>query len=256
MKVIILAGGWGTRLGQITETIPKPMVMIGRKPIIWHIMKQYSYYGYKDFIVSAGAKAHVLKEYFFNYELYTQDYTKNFATGKLTPHGESEHIDWNVTVVDTGLNTLKGARIKRLEKFLDGPVHMVTYGDGLSDININHLVDFHKSHGKTMTISGVHPPARFGEIQEMDSKVMSFEEKPQTSVGPINGGFMVFNREMLDHLTTDESCDFEFNVLEKLAKMGEVMVFKHSGRWECIDHERDMVYLNNLWSSGKVFGKK
>lgn len=256
MKVIILAGGWGTRLGQITETIPKPMVMIGRKPIIWHIMKQYSYYGYKDFIVSAGVKANVLKEYFFNYELYTQDYTKDFSTGKLTPHGESEHIDWNVTVVDTGPNTLKGARIKRLEKFLEGPIHMVTYGDGLSDININHLVDFHKSHGKIMTISGVHPPARFGEIQEMDSKVMSFEEKPQTSVGMINGGFMVFNREMLDYLTNDESCDFEFNVLEKLAKMGEVMVYKHSGRWECIDHERDLVFLNNLWSSGNAFWKK
>ena len=253
MKVIILAGGWGTRLGMQTQEIPKPMVKIGDKPIVWHIMKYYSNFGYKDFIISAGVKAHVIKEYFHNYDIYRQDFTKNFSSGKITLHKETEKIDWNVTVVDTGLNTLKGGRIKRLEEFLDNEMNMVTYGDGLADININELIEFHKSHGKTITISGVHPPARFGEIIEQDSKVISFKEKPQLSIGLINGGFMVFNKNLLDFLSVDENCDFEFNALEKLANMGEVMVYKHDGNWECVDHERDLVHLNKLWKNNQAF---
>ena len=255
MKTIILAGGWGSRLGQKSEHVPKPMINIGNKPIIWHIMKHYAHYGFNDFIISAGVKSDIIKEYFFNYDIYSQDFTKDFKTNEIEIHKKSKEIDWRVSVIDTGLNTLKGARIKRLEKFLNGPINMVTYGDGLSDIDINALLKFHKNHGKTITISGVYPPARFGEIIEKDSQVIAFEEKPQTSVGMINGGFMVFNKNLLDYLTTDEECDFEFNVLGKLVSEGEAMVFEHKGNWECMDHERDLVYLNKLWDEGKAFWK-
>ncbi len=255
MKVIILAGGWGSRLGQLSESVPKPMVKIGDKPMLWHIMKYYAHYGHNDFIISAGVKAQVIKEYFYNFDTYNQNFTKNFITGELVVHNKAKDIDWNVTVIDTGLNTLKGARIKRLEEFLKGPTHMVTYGDGLSEINIKQLLEFHNSHGKTITISGVHPPARFGEIREKNSQVTSFVEKPQTSVGMINGGYMVFNNNLLEYLTEDEGCDFEFNALEKLASIGEVMVFKHSGHWECVDHDRDLIHLNKLWNENKAFWK-
>ena len=149
MKVIILAGGWGSRLGQLTETIPKPMVKIGDKPILWHIMKYYAHYGYNDFIISAGVKAQVIKEYFLNYDTYNQNFTKDFSNDKLIIHNKTKEIDWRVTVIDTGLNTLKGARIKRLKHFLEGPTHMVTYGDGLSEINIQELIDFHNKKGKS-----------------------------------------------------------------------------------------------------------
>ena len=255
MKVIILAGGWGSRLGQLTETIPKPMLKIGEKPILWHIMKYYSCYGHKDFIISAGVKSNVIKEYFLNYGYYEQNFTKNFSNGKTVIHNKAEEIDWSVTVIDTGMNTLKGARIKKLQKFLNGPTHMVTYGDGLSEINLDKLIEFHHSHKKTITISGVHPPARFGEIVEKNSVVTSFKEKPQTSVGLINGGFMIFNIYLLDYLTENEDCDFEFDALETLASLGEVMVYKHDGSWECVDHDRDLVHLNKLWNCNKAFWK-
>lgn len=254
MKTIILAGGYGTRLGDITETIPKPMVKIGNKPIIWHIMKIYASYGYKDFIISLGYKAEVIKEYFYNYNIYNNDYSINLGTKKIIQHNNHDEEDWNVTLVDTGVDTLKGARIKRLEKYLDD-VNMVTYGDGISNINIEKLVKFHKSHNKIITISGVHPPARFGEITENNGKMMFYKEKPKLSGGIINGGFMVFNKKLLEHLSSDENCDFEKGPLEKLANKGEVMVYKHNGKWECVDHGRDLVHLNKLWNKNKAFWK-
>lgn len=255
MKTIILAGGWGTRLGQQSEDIPKPIVAIGNRPILWHIMKIYSNYGFNEFIISLGVKAHVIKNYFAQYESYTEDFTIDMATQKIEYHSNHNEKNWKVTFVDTGLNTLKGARIKKVEKYLDDDINMVTYGDGVADININKLVEFHKSHGKTITITGVHPPARFGELIENEGQVVSFEEKPQTSVGLINGGFMVFNKKLLDYLTEDENCDLEKGPLEKLTKEGEVMVYKHTGNWECMDHERDVVHLNKLWHEKKAFWK-
>jgi glucose-1-phosphate cytidylyltransferase len=254
MKTIILAGGYGTRLGNITEAIPKPMVKIGNKPIIWHIMKIYSHYGYKDFIISLGYKAEVIKEYFYNYDIYNSDYRINLGTKEINLLNNQEEADWIVTLVDTGLDTLKGARIKRLEKYLDD-INMITYGDGVADINIANLIEFHKSHNKILTITGVHAPARFGEIIEKNNKIISFQEKPELSGGSINGGFMVFNRKLLDYLTTDEKCDFEKGPLEKLAQKGEIMLYKHPGKWACMDHERDVVYLNKLWNENKAFWK-
>jgi len=255
MKTIILAGGWGTRLGQQTEEIPKPMVPIGNRPMLWHIMKIYSYYGFDDFIMSLGVKAPVIKNYFAQYESYIEDFTIDMATQKIKYHSNHNEKKWKVTLVDTGLNTLKGARVKRVEKYLDDDINMITYGDSVADINIKKLVEFHKSHEKTLTITGVHPPARFGELIEKDGQVVSFEEKPQTSVGLINGGFMVFNKKLLEYLTDDEDCNLERGPFEKLTREREVMVYKHTRSWECMDHERDVEYLNNLWNTDKAFWK-
>ncbi|KKK92845.1 hypothetical protein LCGC14_2698830, partial [marine sediment metagenome] len=229
MKTIILAGGYGTRLDQLTEIIPKPMVYIGNKPVLWHIMKIYSHFGFNDFIIALGVKQHVIKEYFYNFEIINNDFTIDIDKSELDFHNRHNETNWKVTLVDTGLNTLKGGRIKRLEKYLDDDINMITYGDGVGDININELVDYHKSHGKTLTLTGVHPTARFGEIKEKGGEVLSFSEKPKTSQRYVNGGFMVFNNNMLGYLTEDEDCDYEYGIIEDLAKKGEVMMYKHNG---------------------------
>lgn len=256
MKVLILAGGWGSRLGQRSEIIPKPMVSIGNKPILWHIMKSYSFHGFNDFIISCGVKAQVIKNYFSNFDSYNHDFTIDLQENKIHYHHILKEENWKVTVIDTGINTLKGARIKRVEDYFDSHVNMLTYGDGLCDLNIKELLKFHKSHGKIVTITGVHPPARFGELIEENGIVTSFTEKPQTSVGLINGGYMVFNNELLNYLSKDENCDFEIGALDELVKNKQVMVYKHEGNWECMDHERDVDHLNNLWNTNKAFWKK
>ena len=255
MKTIILAGGWGSRLGHISDTIPKPMVPIGNKPVIWHIMKIYSYYGIDEFIIALGVKGDVIKDFFYNFETKNNDFTVDLSTGDISYHNIESSTNWKVTLVDTGLNTLKGGRIKRLENYITDEVNMITYGDGLADVNISDLITYHKSHGKTITITGVHPPARFGELEEENGQIISFQEKPQTSVGLINGGYMVFNRNLFEYLTTDESCDFENNALEKLVEEQEVMVYKHNGSWECMDHERDVKHLNKVWNNSNAFWK-
>ena len=255
MKVIILAGGWGTRLGQMAEVIPKPMVPIGGKPVLWHIMKIYSHYGFNNFIVALGVKGEVIKDYFLNFEVLSNDFTVNLKTNEITYHNKHDEAGWKVTLIDTGLNTLKGGRIKRIEKYLDDEINMLTYGDGVANINIQSLLEYHKNHNKTLTITGVNAPSRFGEIVEEGGKVQSFMEKPQMSVGIVNGGYMVFNRNLLEYLSQDENCDFEFGALEELAKAGEVMVYKHTGEWDCMDHERDVQYLNKLWNENKAFWK-
>ena len=178
MKIIILAGGWGTRLGHRTELIPKPMVRIGNRPILWHIMKIYSYYGYNDFIICLGVKSEIIKDYFCHYEMKNNDFTIDLSNRNIKYYNGYNKTNWKVTLIDTGLNTLKGARIKRVEKYLDPEMNMITYGDGVADINIKDLLNFHLSHGKIITITGVYPPARFGELTEENSRVTSFQEKP------------------------------------------------------------------------------
>jgi glucose-1-phosphate cytidylyltransferase len=254
MKVIILAGGFGSRLGSVTDLIPKPMIEIGGKPILWHIMKIYAHYGYKDFVICLGYKGDVIKDYFYNFAEHNCDFTVNLADNKITYHNHCSE-DWNVTLVETGLNTLKGGRIKRIEKYLDDDVNMLTYGDGVINADINELVKFHKAHNKMVTVTGVRPPSMFGEILQEKGRVVSFEEKPQASKGFINGGFMVFNKEMLATLSEDADCDFEFNTLEKLAADGEVMTYLHRKDWECADTVRDVDHLNKLWKQGKAFWK-
>lgn len=255
MKTIVLAGGLGTRLGQQAETIPKPMVLIGGKPILWHIMKIYSHYGFNEFIICLGTKASVIKSYFYEYEIINNDFTIDISSGRIDYHKHHDEKSWKVTLVDTGQDTLKGGRIKRAAKYLDSDVNMLTYGDGLADVDLKKVLEFHKSHDKLITITGVHRPARFGELVEEGGRVRSFTEKPQFSKELINGGYMVFNKGMLDYLKEDDDCDFEIGPLENLAKAGQVMVYKHEGSWDCMDHERDVVYLNQLWRENKAFWK-
>ena len=250
MKVVILAGGFGSRLGHVTELIPKPMVEVGGRPMLWHIMKTYAHYGFNEFVIALGYKGNVIKDYFYKLHNYNSDFTIDTQTGEMTYHTVSKD-HWKVTLVDTGLNTLKGGRIKRLEPYLDD-INMLTYGDGVCNMDIKNLVSFHKDHGKTVTITGVRPPSLFGEVLETNGQVTSFEEKPQTSEGLINGGYMVFNKDMLNRLSADESCDFEFGPLEKLATDGEVMVYKHNDFWECADTVRDVNHLNKLWNEDKA----
>ena len=255
MKILILAGGYGSRLGNITESIPKPMVTIGGKPILWHLMKIYSHYGFKEFVILLGYQGVKIKEYFFNYHMMNNDFTVNLADNRIDYESGNNMENWKITLVDTGLETLKGGRIKRAEKYLSEDINMLTYGDGVADVDINRLLEFHRSHGKILTLTGVRPPSRFGELVIKGQQVLSFEEKPQISSGIINGGFMVFNKELLSHLTPAKDCDFEFGVLEDLAKQGEIMVYEHRGFWECVDTERDLKHLNKLWQENKASWK-
>jgi glucose-1-phosphate cytidylyltransferase len=252
MKTLILAGGYGSRLGNIAENTPKPMVTVGGRPIIWHIMKIYSHFGFNDFVILLGYQGVKIKEYFFNYHMMNNDFTIDLADNRISYADKNNVEKWKVTLVDTGVDTLKGGRIKRVEKYLEGDVNMLTYGDGVADMDIKALVKFHRGHGKILTLTGVRPPSRFGELMISDSQVQSFEEKPQVSSGMINGGFMVFNKKLLSYLTADKDCDFEFGVLEDLAKQGEIMVYEHQGFWECIDTERDLNHLNKLWDQNKA----
>ncbi len=232
------------------------MVEIGGKPILWHIMKSYSHYGFNDFVILLGYQGAKIKEYFFNYQMINNDFTIDLAGNSLEYTGRNSVEKWKVTLADTGVDTLKGGRIKRVEQYLDDDINMLTYGDGVSDVDIAKLLKYHKSHGKIITLTGVRPPSRFGELNIEDGRVCSFEEKPQVSSGGlINGGFMVFNRTLLSRLSPDRDCDFEFGVLEELARRGEVMVYEHQGFWECVDTERDLNYLNKLWNQGNASWK-
>ena len=252
MKALILAGGYGSRLGSITESLPKPMVEVGGKPILWHIMKIYASYGVKEFVILTGYKSSVIKNYFANYSVLNNDFKVELESGKIT-FLNPENEDWDVTVLDTGLDNLKGSRIKQAEPYLEDGLHFITYGDGVADVNMDDLLTFHKSHGKLITLTGVKPPSRFGELNYSGNQLTSFEEKPQiSSSGYINCGFMVFDKRMLSHLSLDKECEFEFGALEQLAREGEVMVYEHNGFWECVDTDRDLNYLNKLWGSGEA----
>lgn len=255
MKLVILAGGFGSRLGNLTSSIPKPMVQIGGKPVIWHIMKTYAHYGINEFVICLGYKGDVIKDYFLHYSENNNDFTVDLSDNSIEFHNSHDELDWKVTLVDTGLNNLKGARLKKIEKYLDDDINLLTYGDGVADININEVLDFHNKLGKIVTISGVHPPARFGELLAEGDILESFEEKAQTSQGLINGGYMVFNKELFNYLTEDEDCDLEAGVLDKLALESKVAVYKHTGRWACMDNERDLLFLEKLWKNGDAFWK-
>ncbi len=255
-EVVILCGGRGTRMQEETEIRPKPMVEIGGRPILWHIMKIYAHYGFNRFILALGYKGDYIKRYFYDYRILSTDFTL-IMHPKESPriHQVAADSDWEITFVDTGLNTLKGGRIKRLEKYITSDNFLLTYGDGVSDVNIAQLWEFHLSHGKLGTVTAVRPPSRFGEMVLSGNRVEHFEEKPQLGTGVINGGFFVFKREFLSYLTPDEDCDFEFGPLQKLAREGQLMAFTHPGFWQCMDNIRDRDYLNKLWDSGKALWK-
>lgn len=250
MKVIILAGGFGTRLSEYTEDIPKPMVKIGTRPVLWHIMKTYAHFGHKDFYLALGYKAEAIRSYFLNYSLVHSDFTINLSSGEINSHKENT-IDWRVSLIDTGLMTMTGGRVKRLKSVIGNEPFLLTYGDGVANINIDSLLTFHKSHGKMVTVSAVHPGARFGELDMADNKVVAFEEKPQTSQGWINGGYFVVEPEFFEFIEGDETI-LEREPLEKVARMGELMAYKHEGYWQCMDTKRDRDNLDDLWNQGKA----
>ncbi len=256
MKVVILCGGQGTRLREETEFRPKPMVRIGSCPVLWHIMKLYSHYGFNDFVLCLGYKGEIIKEYFYHYELYNSDFTVRLDGRKAVEvHQAPAEKDWQVSLIDTGETALKGARIKKVEHLVDGDHFMLTYGDGVSDIDLRKLLEFHVAHGKVGTITGVRPPSLFGELKVVGEQVALFTEKPQTSSGLISGGFMIFSRRFFDYLSTADDCDLERGPLERLAREGELMVYQHPGDWACVDTFRDLQHLNLLWAAGQAFWK-
>ncbi|MCM1144034.1 MAG: glucose-1-phosphate cytidylyltransferase [Blautia sp.] len=249
MKVVILAGGFGTRISEESHLRPKPMIEIGNMPILWHIMKLYSHYGFNDFIICAGYKQYVIKEYFSNYFLHKSDITFDFTTGHNDMIIHDNIVEpWKVTVVDTGLTTMTGGRIKRIGKYLNNEAFMVTYGDGVSDVDISQLVDFHKKHNKIMTLTGIQPEGRFGVMDFVgDDIVAAFREKNKADSGWINGGFIVCQPEVLDYIEGDDT-SFEQEPMERLAKEGQLACYRHHGFWQCMDTLRDKDKLEKLWA--------
>ena len=254
MKVIVLAGGFGTRLSEYTESLPKPMIRIGGKPILWHIMKTFAYFGHIDFYVALGYKSELIKEYFLHYRTLNADFTVDLRTGIVNSHHLDE-VDWKVTLVNTGQNSMTGGRVKRMKRYIDNETCLLTYGDGLSDIDLDQLITFHKSHGKMVTVTAVHPGARFGELEMKGEQVTSFQEKPQTGQGWINGGYFVIEPEFFD-LIQDDKTILERGPLERVAQSGELMAFQHQGFWHCMDTKRDLDNLEEYWNSGKSPWKK
>ncbi len=252
MKVIILAGGFGTRLSEYTESVPKPMVKISDKPILWHIMNTYASYGHNDFYIACGYKAEYIKNYFLNYSSLQKDFTVDFSNGEIVTHGRNVSEDWKVTLVDTGLETMTGGRVKRMKNYFDADEDfLLTYGDGLSNINIDELIAFHKKHQKMVTVSAVRPSARFGELDIDNGRVLSFKEKPQLDQGWINGGYFVVNASFFD-LIDGDSTMLEREPLETVAGMGELMAYSHDGFWQCMDTKRDHEMLEDLWNTNKA----
>lgn len=247
MKVVILAGGLGTRLSEYTDLIPKPMIEIGGRPIIWHIMNRYALYGHKDFYIALGYKSKVVKEYFYNYKALHSNFFVNLETGKVLPLNNSR-VDWNVSLIDTGELTMTGGRVKRMREFVKDETFLLTYGDGVADIDIDKLIKFHKNHGKLVTVTAVRPPARFGELEISNSKVINFKEKPQLMEGWISGGYFVIEPEFLDYISSDNTM-LEREPLEWAARNGQLMAYQHNGFWQCMDTKRDHDHLDELAKS-------
>ena len=252
MKVGILAGGMGTRLAEETEIRPKPMVEIGGMPILWHIMKLYEQFNHRDFVIALGYKGEYIKRYMVEFCSLSTDLTVNMKEGRVEPHGHSSAPDWNVELIDTGLTTNTGGRIKRLVEYMGNETFMLTWGDGVSDIDLDKLLEFHRDHGKLATLTSVRPPARFGHIEiGEDGNVHKFTEKPQIGEGWINGAFFVLEPEIADYIDGDDTL-FEREPLERLAGDGQLMAYQHEGFWQCMDTLRDKHLLNTLWDAGNA----
>lgn len=250
MKVVILCGGFGTRIRDVAEDIPKPMIPIGGLPILWHIMKYYSQFGHGEFVLCLGYKGDVIKDFFLNYEAHTNDFTINLGeTRSIKYHNRRSEEDWLVTLADTGLNALTGARVKRIEKYIESEeTFMLTYGDGLGNVDLDSLLEFHKSHGKIMTVTGVYPPGRFGELEcTKDGLVEQFNEKPQSSGGLISGGFFVCQKELFSYLDDRENLTFEQEPMGNLVRDRQLMVYQHQGFWQPMDTYRDYQLLKGMY---------
>lgn len=252
MKVVILAGGYGTRISEESHLKPKPMIEIGDKPILWHIMKEYSHYGFHEFIICCGYKQHIIKEWFANYFLYNSDVTFDFANDNAMEVHNNVSEPWKVTLVDTGLDTMTGGRIMRIQKYVGDETFMLTYGDGVSDINIKELVEFHKSHGKMLTLTAINVEQRFGVLElDKDNVICSFREKNKSDGSCINAGYMVCEPEIFNMIEGDSTV-FEKEPLENAAMQGQLMAYKHYGFWQYMDTKRDKDKLDELWKTGKA----
>ena len=252
MKVVILAGGLGTRISEESYLKPKPMITIGDQPILWHIMKYYSHFNFHDFVICCGYKGHVIKEYFADYYLHRSDVTFDFsAENRMTVH-QNVAEPWRVTLVDTGLNTQTGARVKRVQKYIGDEPFMLTYGDGVSDVDLNALLAQHRTSGKTVTLTGVQPGGRFGVLDLEGQTVTGFREKAKEDGGWVNGGFMVMEPEVFGCLSTEENCVLERGPMEELAEAGKLGIYKHTGFWQCMDTQRDRAKLEALWSASQA----
>jgi glucose-1-phosphate cytidylyltransferase len=255
MQTVILCGGMGARLKEETEYRPKPMVHLGSRPVLWHIMKTYAHYGHTEFVLPLGYKGEVIKEYFYHYEMMNSDVTVELGNRSgIQFHQQHDETGWKVTMADTGENTLKGGRIKRVERYIGNEPFMLTYGDGVADIDISALLRFHRAHGRIATVTGINPTARFGELKTDGDVVNVFAEKPQVAEGDglVSGGFFVFEPQIFNYLSDKRECDLEYGALEKLAREGELMVYRHSGFWACMDTLRDVEALNLMWTQGKA----
>lgn len=256
MKAVILAGGFGTRISEESHLMPKPMIEIGGQPILWHIMKLYSYYGINEFIICAGYKQHMIKEYFADYYLHRSDITFDFASGNEMIIHNNIAEPWKVTVVDTGLNTMTGSRIKKVKKHIGNETFMLTYGDGVSNINIQKLLEFHQKSGKLATMTAIQPGGRFGTLEiTKDNTVSRFAEKSKEDGGWINGGFMVLEPQVLDYIGDDEDTVFEREPLEALSEQGQLSAYRHPGFWHCMDTLRDKIQLEHLWDTKTALWK-
>lgn len=252
MTVVLLAGGYGTRISEETDSRPKPMVEIGGKPIIWHIMKIYSYYGFNDFIICCGYKSYFIKDYFYHYYMHSADMTIDLLTNKIIYHNSTSD-PWKITLVDTGLETMTGGRIKRIQKYVKNESFMLTYGDGLADIDISLLVKYHQKNGKIATLTAVLPSGKFGALEITDDyNITSFFEKPQGDNAWVNGGFFVLEPEVFDYISEGDDTIFERKPLEKLAKDRQLQAFKHNGFWEPMDTLRDKIELQKRWDTGNA----
>lgn len=252
MKVVILAGGFGSRISEESHLRPKPMIEIGGKPILWHIMKEYSYYGFNEFIICAGYKQHVIKEWFADYYLHNSDVTFDFANGgEMTVHNNVAE-PWKVTIIDTGYSTMTGGRIKRIQPYVGNEPFMLTYGDGVCDINIKELMDFHMKHGKIATMTAINVGQRFGVLEiDEHGNIYKFREKSESDGGVINGGYMVMNPEIFDYIEGDETV-FEKKPLETIAKEKQLVAYTYNGFWQCMDTQRDKLYLEKLIEERKA----
>jgi glucose-1-phosphate cytidylyltransferase len=252
MRVVILAGGLGTRLSEETDTKPKPMVEIGEQPILWHIMKHYAHFGVNEFFIALGYKGEMIKRFMWDYFHLNGSMTIDGTTRQVEVHDQEQHADWRVHLVDTGRDTMTGGRVKRLEPMLkDGGTFMLTYGDGVGNIDVDHLLRFHRSHGRIATITAVRPPARFGGLVLDGDNVAQFSEKPQTGEGWINGGFMVFEPGVFEYMHDDKTV-LESDTLEQLAAAGQLAAYRHDRFWQCMDTLREKRFLESLWQSGQA----
>ena len=250
MKVVILAGGFGTRISEESHLRPKPMIEIGGKPILWHIMKEYSHYGFNEFIICLGYKQYVVKEFFADYFLHMSDVTFDLAKNEMKVHNNYSE-PWKVTLIDTGLNTMTGGRVKRIQKYIGNETFMLTYGDGVSDVNINELLKFHRTQNKIATLTAVHVGQRFGvlDIDKQTNQIHAFREKLESDGSRINAGYMVLEPEIFRYIAGDETV-FEKEPLETVAKLGQLSAYKHDGYWQCMDTQREKQKLEELWASG------